>query len=259
MTAQISHPILRLTEEAFQILNELSESQPEVFYQPDTDFHAILDQHGVAHHTETSGLQSLIPITFPVHTTHKDLHGMEFHRSISDLNTLHLTDHLTMAWLSCFPLREYGLDRWKSPTKRPSNHVRQHYLARNPRYLAAASVAGRPLWMAEIALRAAQQTDSFTAEEAFHRFVTQTEVYDYCIYHEVLRVPTVLSEYLHSIINDEPALTSEGARRLAQDLNRAASARLIDHLPSATIRDIIAASRDHMLKDPSLVLPPQLL
>ena len=259
MTTPDTHPIFRLTDEAFQKLTEISKSDPEVFYQPDSDLADLLRQHGVAQYAEPTGLHSQIPINLSDKNGIRDHQGFELYDSIPGLTALHLADHKMLAWLSCFPLRAYGLTRWNRPGKDPSNYARQHYLAQNPRYMASASVAGRPLWMAEIAHRAVQNTDAFTAQDAFEHFLNQTDAYGYCIYHEVLRVPQVLSEYLASIMLDEPTLTTEGARRLAQDLNRAASARLIDYLSPHEVTELIATSRRAMNHDPALMHLPQIL
>ena len=250
------HPIFRLTDEAFKKLTEISKSDPDVFYQPDSDPAELLQRHDVTQYQEPTGLHSRIPIDFSNQNGPRDHQGFQLYAAIPSLTALHLSDHNMLAWLSCFPLRSYGLTRWNRPGKNPSNYARQHYLAQNPRYVASASVAGRPLWMAEIAHRAAQNTNAFTAQDAFDHFLNQTDIYGYCIYHEVLRVPHVLSEYLASTMLDDPPLTTEGARRLAQDLNRAASARLIDYLSPHEIKDIIATSRRAMNHDPTLIHAP---
>ena len=255
------HPIFRLTDAAFNALNRVATTTPHVFQDGDTDFASILTDQGLADYLEPAGLAG--PNLNTIHHRHRqpDSHGLDLHNDIPSLSPQHLADRNLLAWMSCFPLRQYGLHRWPSRsqpgTKREINHAQQHYLAHDQRFMATASIAGRPLWIAELAKRVANRTNAFTTRQAFDLLAGRDDIYGFCVHHEVMRVPEVLTAYIRSIMQDRPQLQTEGARRLAQDLNRAAAGILIDAATREEIEDIIRKSRAAM-ENTDLMRPPQL-
>ena len=160
-----------------------------------------------------------------------------------------------MAWLSCFHLLAYGVSRW--PTHQNADlerHVLDHYLSEKGRPITNASVAGRTLWVAQTALRVAAQNPGIEPQKVLDHFAKYPEHYHFCMGFSVIRSPKVLNEYVHSLLTDAKGIKSEGANKIARDINRAAGPILIDSLDRQGVQTIIKDSVDKVMRNPEYVM-----
>ena len=247
--------IMRLTNQAMDALREKAKSQPELWQDPQTDFEQVLRELNLPNYAEPTGLVATDTISMPsadqFPTTFKsraDHFALAFHRNIPGITPSHMADPQLLAWLSCFHLLEFGISRW--PLRNGADltrHVLYHYLPESGRPITDASIAGRTLWLAEIANRAASHTQAFTAQQAIDHFAKNPEDYHDCTAFYVMRAPVILAEYVRSLISDAQGISREGSREIARDLNRAAGARILDSLDRQEIREIIADSVNRLM------------
>ena len=159
-----------------------------------------------------------------------------------------------LAWLSCFHLLPFGISRWHLQKGAGlTKHILDHYLPETGRPITDASIAGRTLWLTEIATRAANHGTSFTAQDVIDHFAVNPEDYHNCTSYYVMRSPIVLAEYVRALMNDAQGISREGSRELARDINRAAGARLLDSLNRKDIREIITRSVDRLMQQTKYV------
>ena len=247
--------IMRLTTEAMDALRSVAQQTPEVWQDPQTDFGALLESLNIPNYAEPTGLLTHDEIGMPLAEQYSrpfnaraDRHALKFYSNIPDITPVHMADPLMLAWLSCFHLLEFGISRW--PLQNVTNltkHILDHFLPESGRPITDASVAGRTLWVAEIAKRAAANGKSFTAEQVLEHFSHNPEDYHNCTAFYVMRSPTILAEYVRALMTDAQGINREGSRELARDLNRAAGARLLDSLSRKEIREIITTSVDRLM------------
>ena len=248
-------PIMRLTTEAMDALRSVAQQTPEVWQDPKTDFGALLESLNIPNYAEPTALLAHGEIGMPLEEQYSrpfnakaDRHALKFYSNIPDITPVHMADPQMLAWLSCFHLLEFGISRW--PLQKFTNltkHTLDHFLPESGRPITDASVAGRTLWVAEIAKRAAASGKSFTPEQVLEHFSNNPEDYHNCTAFYVMRSPTILAEYVRALMTDAQGINREGSRELARDLNRAAGARLLDSLDRKEIREIITKSVDRLM------------
>ena len=247
--------VMRLTTQAFYALRDKAKIQPELWQDPQTDFEQILKELNLPNYAEPTGLAAIDSIDMPsaeqfsrTFKSRADHLALAFHRNIPDITPAHMADPQLLAWLSCFPLLEFGISRWPIQNGADlTRHILYHCLPESGRPITDASIAGRTLWLAEIATRAAKHTQAFTAQQAIDHFAKNPEDYHNCTAFYVMRSPVILAEYLRSLIGDAHGISREGSREIARDLNRTAGARLLDSLDRGEVREIIAGSVDRLM------------
>ena len=252
-------PIMRLTTEAMDALRSQAQQYPELWQDPATDFGALLESLNIPNYAEPTELLASGKIEMPSAEQYSfkakaDRHALQFLENIPDIAPRDMADAQLLTWLSCFHLLEFGISRWPLQAgANPTKHALDHYLPERGRPVTDASVAGRTLWVAETAKRAAADGRTFTAEEALEHFSNNPEDYHNCTSFYIMRSPTVLAEYVRALMTDAQGINREGSRELARDLNRAAGARLLDALPRQEIRGIITQSVDRLMRDVNYV------
>ena len=254
-------PVRRLTSEALGTLRELARNNPEIWQDPKTDFNRVLIERKMKNYTEPTGLFAIDKITMPSaaefnHTSKAkaDRHALRFYLNIPGLTPAHLADPQLLAWLSCFHLLEFGIPRW--PTQKDAKlekHVLDHYLPEKGRPITDASVAGRTLWLAEIANRVASHSKTLTAQQVIEYFSEHPEGYHNCTAYSIMRSPATLAEYVRTLITDAQGISREGSREVARDLNRAAGPRLLDSLERRQVREMAKNSVDRLMHLPKYV------
>lgn len=247
--------IMRLTTEAMDTLRSKAKDTPELWQNPKTDFEEVLSSVNVTEYVSPTGLYAQTQISMPSAEQHSrtfksraDTRALAFRQNIPSITPAQMADPRLLAWLSCFHLLTFGISRW--PLQEGSNltkHVLDHYLPERGRPITDASLAGRTLWLSEIATRAATNGKSFTPQQVIDHFASNPEDYHNCTAYYVLRSPIVLAEYVRALMNDAQGISREGSRELARELNRAAGARLLDSLDRKDIRAIITRSVDDLM------------
>ncbi len=247
--------IMRLTAEAMDALRSMAENTPEIWQNPETDFEAVLASVNVTEYATPTGLYAQGPISMPsadqysrTFKSRADTHALAFRQNIPNITAAQMADPQILAWLSSFHLLPFGISRWAvQETSNVTNHILQHYLPESGRPITDASVAGRTLWLTEIAFRAANHGKSFTPQQVIEHFAFNPEDYHNCTSYYVMRSPTVLAEYVRAMMTDAQGINREGSREVARDLNRAAGARLLDSMDRKDIREIITPSVDRLM------------
>ena len=169
-------PIMRLTTEAMDALRSQAQQYPELWQDPATDFGALLESLNIPNYAEPTELLASGKIEMPSAEQYSfkakaDRHALQFLENIPDIAPSDMADAQLLTWLSCFHLLEFGISRWPLQAgANPTKHALDHYLPERGRPITDASVAGRTLWVAETAKRAAADGRTFTAEEALEHF-----------------------------------------------------------------------------------------
>ncbi len=226
-----------------------------MWQDPKTDFDQILRELNLNNYAEPTGLVATDTITmasaahYPTNAKARaDNVAIAFHENMPGITPSHMADPQILAWLSCFQLLEFGISRWPLQSDADlTRHTLDHYLPESGRPIFDSSVAGRTLWLAEIAKRAAANTQAFTAQQAIDHFAAKPEDYHNCTSFYVMRAPTILAEYLRALMVDAQGINREGSREIAREVNRAAGARLLDSLDRKEIRETIAKSIDRLM------------
>ena len=252
-------PIGRFTDEAFQALRKLSDNRPELWQDPQTDFLKELRELNLTGAVEQIGLTTLEKPQMPLPESpgrrqRTDAQALRFSEKIQGLKPRHLADPNLLAWISCLHLLEYGILRWPILDRQDlTAWVKQHFLPESGRELTNSSVAGRPLWLAEISRRAARTMGTFTVQQALDHFAQNTETYHIQNEFQVLRAPIALGSYMQALIDDALGASSTGVREIARDMNRAAGARLLDAMGRGQLREIVEQSVDRVMRNPEFV------
>ena len=248
-------PVMRLTTQAMDALRDKAKNQPELWQDRETDFEQVLADLNLTDYAELTGLVATGAIHMPTadqlsrnYKSRADHLALAFHQNIPDITPNQMADPNILAWMSCFRLLEFGISRWLVQNDaNPTRHVLYHYLPESGRAITDASIAGRTLWLAETAIRAADHSQAFTAQQAIDHFSRNPEDYHNCTAFYVMRAPVILAEYVRSLTSDAQGISREGSREIARDLNRAAGARLLDSLNRKEIREIIAQSVERLM------------
>ena len=254
--------IYKYSSEAMETLQQLARDKPSLWRDPATDFTRELANLEVPPERaiRETGLTCARKISLPAPPAQNhrkptaDAHALSLFQAIPGITPAHLTDVNMLAWMSCNPLLEYGIQRWPlTASQDPTRWVRQHFLARTTRELTNASVAGRTLWIAELSLRAARETNSLKAQDILDHFAHHQEHYHQCTQFQVMRSNLVFSEYVLALITQAQGIKIQGAYEVARDLNRAAGSRLLDVMPRAQVRQLAEASVDRVMRIPTYV------
>ena len=260
MTDQIK--IMRLSDQALSTLRNTAQSNSQLWQNPDTDFHQVLHDLNISDYEEPTDLIATSPIYMPSAANlgngikaRADKHALDFHANIPHITPANMADPGILAWLSCFHLLDYGISRWPLHTNTDrTQHVLDHYLPERGRPINSASVAGRTLWVALTALRVAKQNPGIDPRAVLKHFSEFPEHYHFCMGFTVIRAPLVLNEYVHSLLTDAQGIKSNGANKIARDINRAAGPVLIDALDRQSIQTIIKDSVDQVMRNPEYVM-----
>ena len=222
--------ILRYTSEALATLKELANTSPELWRNAEsTDFQEVLAEYHVENATEETGLVAQGPITMPMPETRylrqrTDAASLAFHQNIPHLTTRDISDPGLLAWLSCNFLQNYGQARWTMGNNQSlTRWVNLHYLAEGGLDLTNWSAAGRPLWLAHTALKAAQELSAITPRQIVQHFSRNPEQYHACMDFQIMRSANVLAEFIMALVTEaegnQPA-GSQGASPGEQPLCR---------------------------------------
>ena len=250
-------PVMRFTDKAMAQLNELAESEPELWLDPETDFLQILREKGVEQIEEHTGLTAAGPIGMPLPGLERrrqsvDRHALGFLDNLPGITPRQMADGNLLAWLSCVHMLEFGIMRWPPAIDR-TRWVKIHFLPRRGRSITDYSTAGRNLWIAWTSRRTAQETTAATERETLDHLAEYPEHYHYCTAFEVMRSPPIVSEYTLALMTEAQGTNRDGAREIARDINRAAAPRILESLSKRETREIINAAADRVMRQPRYV------
>ena len=255
-------PVYRLTNDASHALDLESRDNPDMWMDPNADFHHLLVDKGIPIYTEETGVFSDRPINLtPVSEgppNRADKQALDFYNSFQGLTPSLATDGKIWAWMTHFELHRYGLDRWRRYSNvNLTNYIKSHWFVTDQgSALWDSNTAARTWWIAHTAVKAANASGgAFTAEEALDHFSNHAEHYHQLMapgagftYH-----PTVLAEFLRALMNEAKGIKREGVRRIWRRLNLAAGVLLLDALDREDLREYILNQVEAVMSDPDMV------
>ena len=255
------HPVLKLTQEAYEALENYAKAHPKRYLDPGMDFEAVLTSMGIAGYAEDTGIRSVAPIDLnspgqgPGHRA--DRQAIEFYSNFRGMTPENATDGLTWAWMTHFRLHAYTLERWRRQRNTSLHeYIAAHWFVANQgNALWNSNAASRTWWIAHTALKAAEASaGAFTAQAALDHFATYAVHYHILMRSRILRSPLVLAEYVRALLNEAKGIKAEqGGLELFRRLNLAAGVRMLDVLPRDELRSFIVEQVDEIMADPKMV------
>ena len=233
--------IRRFTSNALSALEQQAQENPQLWTDPSADFYATLHNLGVDIIDQPANIKATGPITIPPADQYPrslaDRAALDFYHNFPGLQLHHLRDIKLLAWLSCIHLRDWGPPRWPQNAGAPK-WIQQHFLSGLSNDVTRANLAGRTLWLAHIAQKAAAGANGSLASDQILKHLSQhPEHYHTAIGFNVLNNPDILAEYLRAQINDPGKHDTRGLA-VAQAVNLRAGGVVIDALPRAELRNI---------------------
>ncbi len=258
VSTQTTNPaveVRQLTKEAMLVLQTQAKEHPELWRDPDTNWHEVLTREiGGAYDEPTpvtmkTGFQ---PKVRPGESAHfSDEQGLDFLDDMEGLTEAIMATPGILAWLNHFHLHAYGIDRWP-PDKNAnmSQHVINHWLGEKDRNIYERSNSGRLLWLAHISRQAAKESGgAFTAIEALKQFSEHAESYHRFMQRPFMRNPRITAAYVQTLLGEGKGLNNRGVWQLIRQINLEAGARLIDTLPQEEIQEMFRINTTELRKD----------
>ena len=250
-------PVMRFTDEAMEQLNELAENESDLWLDPKTDFLSILRERNVGEIEEPAGITASAPIQMPPPGLERrrqsvDRHALGFLDNLPGITPRQMADGNLLAWLSCVHMLEFGITRWPPP-KDTTQWVKTHFLPQQGRSVTDYSTAGRPLWIGWTSRTIARETASMNERKVLNHLAEHPEQYHYCTGFQVMRSPSIVSEYVLALMTEAQGTSRNGAREIARDINRAAAPRILESLTKKNIREITSTSADRVMRQPKYV------
>ena len=252
------YPIFRLTQEAYDQLAIVARDRPEVYLDPDTDFHQILDEIGVADYTEDTGIYSRSPIALEPETTsplnRADRQALDFYRALDGMTANEATDGRMWTWMTHFPLHPYSVGRWRQQGNL-TNHVGTHWFVGNESdALRQNNTASRTWWIAHTAIVAAKASaGAFTEEQAIEHLANNPRHYHNMMDSNFSRHPMLCAELLLALMTQAQGIKSASTDEIWKRMNLAAGTLLLDAMPRDQIRERIDRYVDELMSDPDHV------
>ena len=252
------YPIFRLTQEAYDQLMIVARDRPEVYLDPDTDFHQILDEIGVADYTEDTGISSSSPITLKPETmsplNRADRQALAFYRSLDGMTANAATDGHMWTWMTHFPLHPYSVGRWRHQGNL-SNDVRTHWFVGNESdALRQNNTASRTWWIAHTAIMTAKASaGAFTEEQAMEHLANNPRHYHNMMDSNFSRHPMLCAELLLALMTEAQGIKSASTDEIWKRMNLAAGTLLLDAMPRDQIRQRINRYVDDLMSNPDHV------
>ena len=241
------HPVLRLTQAAYDALESFATASPEKYLDPETDFESVLQTLGITDYAEETGITCEAPFSLKGPGSgpgqRADRQALDFYDNFQGMTPESATDKLIWAWMTHFKLHSYTLERWRRQRNINLNeYITAHWFVANQgNALWNSNAASRTWWIAQTALRAAEASaGSFTAQAALNHFATYAVHYHILVRSRILRSPIVLAEFVRALLNEAKGIKAEqGGLELFRRLNLAAGVRMLDLLPRHEIRSLI--------------------
>lgn len=254
------YPVLRLTQDAYNALRQESENNPELYQDPQTDFHEVLRTHGITDSVEETDVFANRPIHLTPVTTNPrnraDAQALDFYNSLVGMTPSLAIDGRIWAWMTHFKLHSYCIERWPLRWNTDlTKHIRHHWFVENTgTALLRSNAASRTWWIAHTALKAARKSGgAFTAEQAIEDFAHYPEHYHTLMNYNFTRHPLVLAEFIRTLLNEAQGINRDGVRQLGRRLNLMGGTRLLDAIPREQLRAHIVTNVEGIMSDAALV------
>lgn len=258
--ADQAHPIMRLTREAYVALEGYSQSNPEVWSDPSTDFGAVLDSLGIANHTEFTGLNSPRPIklepTGSGPPNRADQQALDYYENLEGLTPVMAGDDLLWAWITHFCIHEYVMQRWplRNNARLKDHILNKWFITNQGASLWRDNAASRTWWIAHCAVKAERGSRNICSRrQALRHFAHNAEHYHTLMTYSFTRNETVLGEIVHALTNEAEGINNQGLYQLVRRLNRTAGSRYLGVGPRTALRDEILNEVDDLMSQPDFV------
>lgn len=255
-----TQPIMRLTREAYNALEGYSQTNPQVWEDPATDFGAVLTGLGIEDQAEYIGLDSHHPIRLePVKSgppNRADQQALAFYENLAGLTPVMAGDDLLWAWITHFCIHDYVMQRWPLRNSgRLVDHIRNKWFITNQgASLWRDNAASRTWWIAHCAIKAERGSGNITnRQEALRHFAYNAEHYHTLMTYSFTRNETVLGEIVYALTNEAKGINNQGLYQLARRLNRTAGSRYLGVGPRSALRDEITDEVDDLMSYPDYV------
>ena len=257
----VSEPVYRFTQEAYDYLREMASEQPDLWFDPDTDFHTILTSSGIDSFLEPTDIVLVEPVELHVNSdggrrpNQADEQALDFYQALSGMSPSIATDHLLWSWFAHFKLHGYCILRWPLRSVDKAKHIRQHYFLTDMSLgLFQMNVASRTWWLADTARKAAEGSNgAFGAQDVVKYFADHAQHYHTIVMRESLRNPTVLAEFVRALLTGAQGINNEGVKALWRRLNLYGGGVLLEAVPQLELRDRVAAFVDEVMSEPDYV------
>lgn len=253
---------MRFTDEGFRTLARVARDEPEL-WRGDCDFGERLRALEVKNYEEpvdglfVGDLPAMPdPADFGLNRkAMADSAALEFSGAFSGLELKHLRDGHFVAWLNCFRLRRFGLERF--PPRGGADlgtNIAQHFFPESARDIMQPGLAGRLLWLAEAAARIERGSGgAVSREEALAHFCRRPDDYHQFVFFSALRGEMALGEFARALLREADGCAGGGAREIARALNREAGGLLLDALPRGDMRKLAVKAAKRVMSTPALV------
>ena len=255
------HQVLRLSQAAYDALEDFAKANPEAYLDPDMDFSRVLADRGITDYTEETNVTCTEPIALKAAKTgpgnRADRQALDFHNNFQGLTPANATDRLMWAWMTHFRLHAYALGRWRRQrnTKLDEYIVAHWFVADQGNALWNSNAASRTWWIAHTAVKAAEASGgAFTAQAALNHFATYAVHYHILVRSRILRSPIVLAEFVRALLHEAKGIKAEqGGLELFRRLNLVAGVQMLDVLPRNEIRTLIVREVEDVMANPNWV------
>lgn len=267
----MNEPIYRLTDSGRNALEQLAETNPDLWQDPDTDFAAELRSRGISDYAEEIGTSSHGSIALPTgdsfnrqERSKMDRHAPALCDILQDLTPRQAEDGRLWEWLCHFRLHRYCRERW--PQVRNDNlgeYIKLHWFVRNRRgNLYQDNTAARTYWLGHTAARIAQASNGTLTRQQMATHLSENPI----TYHNIMQSSMTHNPRLAALVLEAlmtpgrgDGITSRGAITLWKRLNLSAGKILPEALSDYEWNDIINRHLDAIMTAPEYVKGRQYL
>ena len=251
-------PVFRLTQEARDQLLLIAEANPEIYFDPATDFEKVLADHGITEYTEETDIFSTSPIELTPPSNgprnRADRQALGFYQSLVGMSPSSATDGLIWTWITHFKLHAYTIQRWAKQGN-DINHIKNHWFVMNQAgALRQDNTAGRAWWITNTASKAAEASGgAFNREEAMEHFATHPRHYHNMMDSNFSRHPLLCAELLRALMTQAQGMKVASSDQIWKRMNLNAGTLLLDAMSRDEIRKIISGHVDEVMSKPQAV------
>lgn len=247
-----------LTREAYNYLWDLSDSSPDLWIEPDTDFEEVLSKTGLPIYDAVVNVQHT-PISLTVSSKVKqkvrtlpraDKQAWPFYQSFINMTPVIATDSRIWAKFSHLDYHRFTLERFP-PKKEPTSWVRSHWFAERTKKPHSMNAISRLWWIGHIAESSAHNSlGSYTPEEVVEHFAENPQRFHVLLFYPVLQEIPILSEFIRLLLNEAKGASKTGYETIARRINLLAGSRLLGYIPQMELREKFREITYQVLSDP---------
>ena len=256
----MNEPIMRLTNDGRNILQELAKEKPQLWQNPDADFDAELRKLGASEYAEETGALSNGVITLPTGEGYgaqtaprMDKHAPAFADILRNLTPLQASDSQMWEWLAHFRLHRFAVERW--PRARGGDwqrHIWLHWFIGNlSGNVYQDNTASRLYWAGKLSERVEAASGGRLARRRVAEHLSENPI----TYHNAMRSSMTHNPRMAALVLDAlmtpgrgEGISSDGAINLWKRLNLSAGKILPEALSDREWDAIIDGHLDEIMR-----------